>query len=293
MGMFSMWVRLGVGLGVGLGVAGCALEASEETTSQTQAAMTRYPTAFPADTTYGFQWTFHDYGTASYLFPGLPDPNLVGCALVSVGGKFVNANDKMRIIWGSTSGWGAKGQSGGGDPGLDAMCFQLNGAELSVDQILDPAGGLPGPIPLKIGTRAAVSTDTCFLTGIKGVFNSFADNMVRLSINSGGQWQLDGATGIAAWARCVSRPTDGAEATWHSYDRGLVMPPGTLTGEGSSGPHFCGLTRIHGTLGGGWSGTYVNPLPDDTTSWNYYLGGGANPFSLTPKPIGTSARCIH
>ena len=280
-------------LGLPLGALGCTVEAGEEPVGTTGEAVVRYPSGIPNGIQYGFQWTFGDYGTAHYLFPGLPSANLVACALNTVGGTFVNANDKIRVTR-EASGWSGYGSSGGGNPALDAMCFYLNGSTLGDEQVWDGTG----TVTMMIGSNVAGANDTCFLTGLQGRFaDGSTNNVVRLQIVNG-QWKFDGVgTGKKAWARCVNIPTVGTEGSWVAgltTPPAIIMPPNMLTTEGSNGPRFCGLTRIHGQIQNGWTGTYVQQLPPyDPVSYYYYLGGARNPGFFFGNSIGSTSRCIQ
>jgi hypothetical protein len=289
MRMFTTRVRVCVGLGLALGTLSCSVETADETLGTTAEEVTRYPAGLASGIQYGFSWSYQAFGYGRYLFPGLPAPNTVACGITAVGGHFTSAGDWMRVGT-ATDGWVAYGDSGGGDPAMDAMCFSLPaGAKLGPYEVWDGTAGTPPATTMHVaGGAIAGNSATCFLTGIQGVFTGYyLFNAVRLRIVNG-QWKLDGQPGRKAWANCVNVAPVNPEGQW-TYPNN-TSPLLMANGDTASSPHFCGLTRIHGSINGGWTGTYVKRDNNTPSGWSLYLSGGANPGSN--EPIGSSSRCL-
>jgi len=194
----------------------------------------------------------------------VPDPPNSACFLTNVWGTFQSSSDMVRVSMvtqGSAIKWQIFGLSGGGSPAGDAWC--ITGSDFTLGAEAAWLGSGPAiNMPKPGGSGFADTNDSCFLMGISGNVSNAGDNSARVrKVN--GIWQLEGIPGVKVFARCINHPAF-AEQT---------ITPGTvndLPGLGSSPArsfhadhdYFCALTRVHGSLRGGWIGTYIHTLSD-------------------------------
>jgi hypothetical protein len=282
------FIKLGALAGLCVGAAACTAEvAADETVGTTEDAVIISPPANSNVIIYGYMWTWLNNGSTPLQLPVPAFPNSA-CFLTNLWGKFLSSSDIVKVSVNAQLNWILGGASGGGTPSADAWC--ITNTAMSIGQEATWTSGLPVNMPKPGGSGFAGSSDSCFLTGIRGNVSNWGSDTARLRIVSG-VWQLDAKAGVQVFARCINRPPF-AEAT--------IMVPNSSGIPGGNGwnannpatdsPYFCALTRVHGSLRGGWIGTYLVP-PTDDEGFQWIMSGSHNPGFFPIVPIGASARC--
>jgi hypothetical protein len=271
------------------GCGGTGVE-GEDNIATTAERVTISPAGLPDTTQYGFMYTWANNGSTPFELP-VPFTG-TACFLTNIWGSFLSSSDIVRTtVMANPLRWVISGNSGGGTPSGDAYCMTNGGFLLGGETTW--TSGAAVPLPKPGGGGNANTNDACFLTGLRGnVANSGYNDTARVYIVNG-EWRLDAKAGVQPFARCISHPAFAETTVLTPNAIGLAGTPGhdaynTLNDR----EYFCALTRVHGSLRGGWIGTYLYPVNNSgsDTDWDWAMSGFKNPGFFAPQ-LGASARC--